>query len=270
MSKKWKGDKAHLLPALQVEPYRLWFEFLRLASSDTTLTINKPIYRSWGDYGSLDFNTWWENHWQTLFATGIGVFEITDAVPATSTARFNISVPLNQDQATTISQIRKLLIERGAGQKLKSIRQGQFELSVGIVNGKKVDPSTRFLRNLPKVRLLMHLYRFWLQFPDHGERQRLEETAKAYFEWAGDWNRKITERRWNRPKIDVPTALSEYVKFLERRGGRRRVSLMDENETDIPNHRRQIARYIRKARRIAANVAAGEFPGSYETGASGD
>ena len=37
--KKWKGDEAHLLPAQQVEPYRLWFEFLQLASKDETLTI---------------------------------------------------------------------------------------------------------------------------------------------------------------------------------------------------------------------------------------
>lgn len=270
MTRKWKGDEAHLLPALQVEPYRLWFEFLRLASTDTTLKISKSTYKSWGDYNTQEFKTWWGTHWRTLFATGIGVYEITEALPSSAEARLNVSLPLNQDAAQTITQVRQILRERGAGQKLKDIRQGQFELSVGTVNGRKVDPSTRFLRNLPKVRLLMHLYRFWLQFPDHDERRRLEETAKAYCRWAGDWNRKISDRRWNRSKIEIPAALSEYVKFLERRGGRRRVSLMDENETDSPNHRRQIARYIRKARRIAANVASGNFPGPYETGASAD
>lgn len=270
MSEKWKGDEEHLLPALQVEPYRLWFEFLRLASTDTTIKIDKSAYKSWGDYRNTDFKSWWRDHWRVLFATGIGVYEISDELPSNSEARLNVSLPLNQDIAQTINQVRQLLKERGAGQKLKSIRQGQFELSVGTVNGRKVDPSTRFLRNLPKVRLLMHLYRFWLQFPDHDERRRLEETAKAYCAWAGGWNRKVTERKWKRAKIEIPAALSEYVKFLERRGGRRRVSLVDENETDAPNHRRQLARYIRKARRIAANVAAGSFPGPYETGTSVD
>lgn len=264
MSKKWKGDEIHLLPALQVEPYRLWFEFLKLAEQDGELTVDKTIYSAWGDYRSSDFKKWWKTYWRSLFATSIGTFEITDSIPS-ATARLNVSLPLNQDPTQTLNQVRQLLKDRGAGQKLKSMRHGQFELSVGTVNGRKVDPSTRFLRNLPKVRLLMHLYRFWLQFPDHDERRRLEETAKAYCRWAGDWNRKVTERKWKRDKIEIPTALSEYVMFLERRGGRRRVSLVDENETDAPNHRRQLARYIRKARRIAANAAAGEFPGTYET-----
>ncbi len=269
MPKKWKGDQSFVLPALQVEPYRLWFEFLKLAAQDQHLSVNGRVYSSWGDYQNQEFKAWWREHWRTLFATSIGVYEISNDVPP-ATTRLNVSLPLNQDPTQTINQVRHLLKERGAGQKLKGFRQGQFELSVGTVNGKRIDPSTRFLRNLSKVRLLMHLYRFWLQFPDHDERRRLEETAKAYCAWAGDWNRKITERKWNRPKIEVPAALSEYVKFLERRGGRRRVKLYEENNDDIPNHRRQIARYIRKARRIAVNVAAGEFPGTYETAIPAD
>ena len=38
------------------------------------------------------------------------------------------------------------------------------------------------------------------------------------------------------------------------------------NEPDAANHRRQIARYIRKARRIAENVGRGEHYGNYEGG----
>ena len=75
LSEKWKGDQSYLLPALQVEPYRLWFEFLKLAEQDVSLTVSRPIYKSWGEYRNTDFKSWWREHWRTLFATGIGVYE---------------------------------------------------------------------------------------------------------------------------------------------------------------------------------------------------
>jgi len=266
MQKKWKGDDSNLLPALQVEPYRLWFEFLQLASRDQSINIKKDVYAPWGDYENMPFKSWWSLHWRQLFATSIGVYEVSAVSHARDDGRLLLSVPLNQDPSRTLTQIKDLLKSHGAGQKLKSMRQGSFALSVGDAGGRAIDPSTRFLKNLSKVRLLMHLYRFWLHFPEHDERRRLEETAKAYFAWADDWNTRVTERKWKRDKIEIPFALAQYVQFLKRRGGKRRVALTDENETDVPNHRRQVARYIRKARRIADNVAVGVFPGSYETG----
>ena len=137
------------------------------------------------------------------------------------------------------------------------MKQGQFHLSVGVSDGHPIHPSTRFLRNLSKVKLLMHFYRFWLEGQGLGERQRLEQTAKRYFAWADAWNRKVRERKWKRPLIEIPYALTEYVAYLEKRGDRKRVLLRDLNITDAPNHRRQIARYIRKARRLAENVGRG-------------
>jgi hypothetical protein len=47
--KKWKGDDAHQLPVQQVEPCRLWFEFLKLALQDETLTVNTKRDEAWGD-----------------------------------------------------------------------------------------------------------------------------------------------------------------------------------------------------------------------------
>ena len=61
----------------------------------------------------------------------------------------------------------------GASERLADMKQGQFHLSVGVSDGHPIHPSTRFLRNLSKVKLLMHLYRFWLEGQGLGERQRL-------------------------------------------------------------------------------------------------
>ena len=71
--KEWRGDDAHMLPAQKVEPYRLWFEFLKLAHSDPDISINKKFYRSWGTVQGVDFSEWWSGHWRTLFAVDIGV-----------------------------------------------------------------------------------------------------------------------------------------------------------------------------------------------------
>ena len=265
MARKWRGDDSYQLPALQVEPYRLWFEFLRLAATDPTLRLNERVYRPWGNYREQEFSDWWREHWRNLFSVTIGVREVgKNEKTHTTLNALVVSIPLHQEQRRTIGQIRNLLNEHHAGLKLKTMPKGAFFLSVGKgKDGRIIHPSTRFLRNLPKVRLLMHVYRFWLQHPDLNERRRLEETAKAYFAWANAWNRKIVERGWKRQKIEIPFSLAEYAKFLAKRGNRQRVTLFDLNETDIPNHRRQIARYIRKARQIAANVGRGQFTGSY-------
>ena len=36
----WSGDGTYYLPARQVEPYRLWFEFLKQAHRDAEIQID--------------------------------------------------------------------------------------------------------------------------------------------------------------------------------------------------------------------------------------
>jgi len=48
MRTKWRGDAAHMLPAQNVEPYRLWFEFLKLGSRDPDIQNDKRFYRRIG------------------------------------------------------------------------------------------------------------------------------------------------------------------------------------------------------------------------------
>jgi hypothetical protein len=266
---RWRGNDEHRLPAQKIEPYRLWFEFLKLASRDPEVQVDNNDYQQWGSFSNADFDDWWSAHWRDLFAVDIGV-RVSDPreyIDKRSDGELLVRIPLYQDKKRTLMQVSELLDEAGAGERLADMRQGQFQLSAGISEtGGPIHPSTRFLRNLSKVRMLMHLYRFWLEGDGFGERQRLEQTAKRYFEWANGWNTRVRERKWKRAPIEIPYALSQYVAYLEKRGSRKRVLLRDLNETDVANHRRQIARYIRKARRIAENVGRGEFPGQYESG----
>lgn len=263
--KWWRGDDRYDLPAGRVEPYRLWFEFLRYAAIDQTLTINDAYYASWGDYRALTFDQWWGQHWRTLFAVGVGVTEVaaSDAhrIPTNSVL---LAIPLHQDPRRSLEQIKAILDDRGASARLSDMAEGQFGFTMGTASeGRVIHPSTRFLKNLDKVRLLLHVYRFWVQFPDFDDRKRLDATARAYVSWANGWNKKVRAHKWNRPLIEVPAAIGSYVEHLDAKEGRQRVK-RDSGLTADPDDRRQVARYIRKARRLAANVARGEFPSTYE------
>ena len=263
--KKWKGDEVHLLPAQQVEPYRLWFEFLLLASKDETLTVNTERYQAWGDYAELKFGPWWSAHWRDLFAVDLGVRQVDSLqdIPKRSDREIIVRIPLYQDPKRSLAQVSDLLKQQGASDRLRDMAEGQFRLQVDDGDNTLIHPSTRFLRNLPKVRLLLNMYTFWLSHAEADERRRLEKTAISYFRWADGWNRQVKEKQWkNRSFIEIPYALTTYVQHLEKRGNRRRTSLYETD--DVSDHRRQIARYIRKARKLASNVAEGRFPGKYE------
>ena len=40
MAKAFSGDGEYVLPARKVEPYRLWFEFLKLALKDPDIKVD--------------------------------------------------------------------------------------------------------------------------------------------------------------------------------------------------------------------------------------
>lgn len=271
MQKKWSGSGIHKLPAQQVEPYRLWFEFLKLAIKDPDVDVDHDHYAAWGDVENLTFSKWWSAHWRTLFSIDIGVYQLTDLSHkiVQSDQEIIVRIPLSQNIRRSLDQVEELLVENGAGDRMKDMRDGQFRLYAGINEaGDIIHPSRRLLRNLDKIRLMMHLYRFWVH--NHGlvNRRRLEQTAIGYFEWADSWNKKVARNidgaESKRIQIYIPITIKNYVDYLKKRGDRRRVSLMDLNETDVPNARRQIDRYIKKACRIAQNVGRGEFTGIYE------
>src|SRR5262245_10937993 len=131
MQKRFRGDDSHRLPALQREPYRLWFEFLKLASRDPDIHINDAHYKAWGSFRDQDFKDWWEEHWRPLFSVAIGVRVLGAADELGDQGGLVVSIPLHQGQKRTLDQIQALLAERGAGAKQKNMPPGQFSLKVG-------------------------------------------------------------------------------------------------------------------------------------------
>lgn len=261
MASRWKGDEASQLPAAQVEPYRLWFEFLKLAMLDPDIEVDRTHYQPWGDVAAAKFNDWWPVHWRELFSVDIGVqvLNLSESVPSQLDRMLTVQIPLYQNPKQSLAQVKALLELYDASGRLEEMAEGQFRLSLGA-GGSHF--SVRFLKNISKVRLLLNVYRHWLRHAGQGDRSRLEATARSYFEWADGWNRNVKERQWKRTLIDIPPAIRSYVEYLDKRdaSGRKRLSTID----DESDNRRQIARYIRKARKIALNVSQGTFPGSYD------
>ena len=66
--KAFAGDKSFRLPKGKIEPYRLWFEFLKLALREPSIKVDPALYASWGNVIDQDFDVWWDEHWRNLFA----------------------------------------------------------------------------------------------------------------------------------------------------------------------------------------------------------
>jgi len=251
------------LPAKKVLPYCLWFNFLQIACKDPETKVNRRHYREWGSYENIDFIKWWPSH-AHLFKVDVGVRHCDrKSLILSPDSEIILRVPLYQSKKQSLNEISQILDDCGAGNRLADMRQGKFPLSVGVApDGRAVHPATRFLRNLGKIRLYQWIYLFWLRYHGLHERERLERTATLYRDLA-----QLLRQRDSLPldwHFELPNAFTAYADYLTARGKRERLPMHEANGTDIANSRRQVARYIRKARRIAANVGRGSFPGDYE------
>jgi hypothetical protein len=261
MPKKWRGDRSNLLPAHQVEPYRLWFEFLQLASKDADISVDHSLYIAWGNYQSSTFDAWWSSHWRKLFAVNFGARELIDRADIKSVGEREIviAVPLYQSPSKTASQVRQLLEGKGAKERISDAPMGSFRPRALDADGNEIPTTHRFLKNLGKIRLYLRLYRYWVANSSLSHRKRLEQTAINYFEWAQAWNRKVSAKRGDkRPRAELPGCISGYVTNIRARTNK------ELGNHDDGNHRRQYVRYLRKAVQIARNVGIGVFPGHYE------
>ena len=91
------------------ESYRLWFEFLKRASSDPKVQVNATKYKSWGDYANLGFETWWRKTGSAVTSLEQQTFlEVITEIPEGSTDIF-IRVPASVTTTQAINQLRAIL-----------------------------------------------------------------------------------------------------------------------------------------------------------------
>jgi hypothetical protein len=265
MKQKWSGDGRFYLPARRVEPYRLWFEFLKLALNDPDIEVDRDFYAEWGDVEGQEFSDWWSGEtWRKLFAVDAGVrlMDRAETLPDNDPSLI-VRLPLGKDIRDTLSDVEALLEEHSAGVRFDRVPRGRFALSEGAEKG--------FLKQMGKARVMLRLYGYWLAHGDKSKSRRVQEAAKDFYDWAKSWDDKITEKRWRRTRIDPPLCFEYWVQN-HLRGVPIEVPTNATPErkdkihkrADPENARRQVTRYIAKARKMAGNVGRGEFPGKYD------
>ncbi len=67
--RQFAGDSSFRLPKGTIEPYRLWFEYLKVADRHPNIEVDRSLYGNWGAIEGVAFDDWWSKHWRELFAT---------------------------------------------------------------------------------------------------------------------------------------------------------------------------------------------------------
>ena len=265
----WHGDGRYELPAKKVEPYRLWFEFLKCALRDPEIMVNNRLYMEWGDVEGLSFNEWWASGiWRQLFAVDLrgGVEVLGGGQCAPSDGRLlTVTLPLDQDRKRTLADVEALLEDYQAQkQDIAGRSKGRFALTESSVMG--------FEKRMNAARCMLRLYGYWLDHSHLSKKLQTEEAALAYWRWSEDWANQIRSRKWNRPLPYFQQAFQTYGEYIEAvRAGEVKASGQIAHGqfnrhgegVHAQDARRMVVRYIRKARNLAANVGRGEFPGTY-------
>jgi hypothetical protein len=255
MADKWQGDDVYVLPQRQVEPYRLWLEYLKLALSDDEIDVDREFYREWGDVENTTFNQWWsKGAWRHLFAIDNQVRIIgsdTDDVQSEkSSTSLDIRIPLGKPIKNSLEDVRSLLEEHGASIRLDSTPKGKFYLTPDNVD-------KGFIKHMSKARMNLRLYRYRLIH--QGKTNQAQLACQDWYRWATDWNNQIETKGWNREKIFIPTPFHNWCGYLESPDDEQ----WGEEGSDPQIARRQVLRYMNKARNLARNVGKGVFPGEY-------
>lgn len=245
--KKWSGDGRYYLPARQVEPYRLWFEFLKLAATDPDLELNYEHYADWGDFQNMSFNDWWSGErWRKLFAidAGVRVLEEGEDFQNDPNAIY-VRLPLSKDPKETIKDVMELLEQHGASARLKDTPSGRFALTEGYEKG--------FIKYLPQARVMLRLYRIWLSHAELQNKGRLAQTATDFVTWARSRAETIDKKGYKYTPPFIPDGVGAFADDVRMHG------VVQEDDVD----RKIFQNYLKKARNLAANAASGNFPGKW-------
>lgn len=246
MPEKWSGDSRYYLPARQVEPYRLWFEFLKLAHTDPAIEVDYDHYADWGPFWDVSFNEWWSGErWRALFAVDAAVRVLEDGEFIKSDCQaIIVRLPLSKDPRETLRDVQQLLQQHEAGVKFDQVTSGKFALSEGY--------DKAFLKYLSSVNFMLRLYRIWLKNADLDKKGRVGQTAVEFYVWAKARKKLILERGYKYTQPLFPHSVSVLVE-----------GIMEGDAMTGSNERRQFMRYLKKAKTLARNAAEGTFPGKY-------
>jgi hypothetical protein len=242
--KAFGGDATHRLPKPKMEPYRLWFEFLKLALRDPTITVKPDFYADWGDVAGSNFDQWWGSNWRRLFAEPAPTHRLTTALEfrdaISDPDSIVVRISLTETHSQRMEEIKSAVAAAGEARKPRTGGKAPFSLT-----------ANRSM-NLSSLRVFQRFYRFWLE--SNGD---LEATCRSYYAWAKAWNDQVKGKGWKRNQLAIPPYLPTYIDHLDLKAAGKAKA------TDGDAMRADMRRYVRRAKKIVQNVAKGVFPGDY-------
>lgn len=222
------------------ESIRLWFEFLKRASSDPKITVNKEFYEPWGDYSNQTFNIWWEQHAQPLFERK--TIELAER-HVNDGEHLHLKVPMSMTPTEAANKVRELLIDHY--QSIGHVPRSSYSYS--LTDGVEI--------RISAFRAYLHTYdinqKLKLARPQEDSvtaKELLAEVRRFYL---------MRTNRWKNSKRTVeglPMALAGDFSF-------------DSETKTITNPKhdvtgiRNIRRYLHIAQRLVEAAAIGDFPG---------
>ena len=249
--KAFSGDHIKELPRGKVEPYRLWFEFLKLALEVQPEKVDKKFYEPWGNVSNERFNDWFSQNWRKLFATPASLTVVSSASEAQGYLDDPKSLLIRVDKSgpvkRQIEDFKKILKAHREPSGKRVYLKPPFEIA-----------SNRSMNNA-SLRAMLKLLAF---FYAHGG--KIDEATKNYYSWATAWNAQVKYKKWNRELIRIPSVLATFAKEIELHE-----NLLAQNGTRVKKRdqyygsRSDAGRFLRKARKILDNVSFGKFPGVF-------
>ncbi len=222
------------------EGVRLWFEFLKRAHADKTVRVNEAFYKPWGDYPNQTFNSWWQQHAETLFPRN--KVELVQRYLSDS-EHVKVSVPMSLTATEAANQLRDVLIEHYKAIGHVPRAQRSFALTEGVE-----------LR-IAAMRAYLHTYDCHQQLLAERGGEGVVSAKDLLAGVRVFYSARTLRWQGTKRKVEaLPMALAGDFTYDS---ATKTVSSPKHDDTAIRN----IRRYLLISQRVVENAAKGEFPG---------
>ena len=225
-----------------MEPYRLWFHFLKLAQQEGM--VRGKQYAEWGDIRTVGFYRWWKETGSALISLGNNGVHVTTPAKCNTKHYHLVAIPKNISPTAARDQVLKLMKDL--------VKSGEsVERKWKLTEGAEIKAKS--------VRAYLHTYEAQRRLIDlavaNGGSAANVKGKHVLCEVRSYYNKKAA--RYKNKKFGTdPTP----VRLLNG-GNITDVSLIKPD--DCVDALKAVNEYLRKATKIIANVANGEFPGEY-------
>lgn len=252
--KAFTGDHIKELPKGKMEPYRLWFEFLKLALEIQPNKVDREFYKPWGDVSKEKFNDWFPKNWQRLFATPASLTVVGSISEAKEYLDDPNSVLIRIDRSGPVKRQIEDFKKVQKSQRVVYVKPQSLRPAFEITSNRSMNnASTRAMLKL----LSLH----------HKHNSKIDEATKEYYKWASEWNKNIRDKKWKREPIRIPVVLSAFAGEIEKheKHEKRKAtsSTRVKKEDEYYMARSDAGRFLRKAKKILDNVSSGKYPGMF-------